>query len=139
MAITGEQARDAVERIAATARAAGIPCAIAIVDPIGDLVAVYRMDGAARRFIVPAMNKAYTAALREMTTEAFHAELVARKLEISYFGDPRFTALPGGFPVYDADGSLIAAIGVTGRTKGRDTEFGLAGVAAFGAGATSPE
>lgn len=139
MTLTGAQARDAVERIAAAAGAAQMPCAIAIVDAIGDLVAFYRMDGAARRFIAPSINKAYTAAMREQTTDAFHQELIRRRVEVANFGDPRFTVLPGGFPVYCADGTLIAGIGVTGRTRGRDAEFGRAGLPAFGAGATSPE
>jgi glc operon protein GlcG len=136
--ITAAQARDALDRIVAAAAAAGMPIAVAIVDARGDLVASFRMDGAHPRFMNVAIRKAYTAAMREQTTDALHEELVRRNIEIGNFGDPMFTCLPGGFYVVDAGGVTIAGIGVTGRTRGRDEEFGRAGVAAFGAGATSP-
>lgn len=136
--ITGTQARDALDRIAGAAEAAGMAVAIAIVDARGDLVAAFRMDGAHQRLMNVAHRKAYTAALREQTTDAFHDELVKRQLEIGYFGDPFFTALPGGIYVTDAGGSTIAGLGVTGRTRGRDVEFAKAALPAFGAGATAP-
>lgn len=139
MIITGAQARDALDRVAAAAAAAGMPIAIAIVDARGDLVAAFRMDGAHYRFMDVAHRKAYTAAVREQTTDAFHDDLVNRHLEIGNYGDPFFSCLPGGIYVTDGAGTTIAGIGVTGRTKGRDVEFAKAGVAAFGAGAQAPD
>ncbi len=137
--ITGSQARDALDRVAAAAAAAGMPIAIAIVDARGDLVAAFRMDGAHQRMLNVSHRKAYTAAVREQTTDSFREELIERKIEIGNFGDPFFTCLPGGIYVTDAGGTTIAGIGVTGRTKGRDREFALAGIAAFGPGAKAPE
>lgn len=133
------QARDALDRVAAAAAAAGMPIAIAIVDARGDLVAAFRMDGAHQRMLNVSHRKAYTAAVREQTTDSFRAELIERKIEIGNFGDPFFTCLPGGIYVTDAQGTTIAGIGVTGRTKGRDREFALAGIAALGAGAKAPD
>jgi uncharacterized protein GlcG (DUF336 family) len=113
--------------------------AIAIVDSRGDLVAAFRMDGAHQRFLNVSHRKAYTAVVREQTTDSFREELTERKIEIGNFGDPFFSCLPGGIYVVDADGATIAGIGVTGRTRGRDREFALAGIVAFGAGARAPE
>jgi uncharacterized protein GlcG (DUF336 family) len=42
------------------------------------------------------------------------------------------TALPGGI-VVEAAGTTLAAIGVTGKTDGRDAELARAGLAAFAA------
>lgn len=137
--ITAAQARDALDRVLAAAAAAAMPIAVAIVDAHGDLVASQRMDGAHPRFMNVAIRKAYTAAMREQSTDALHDELVRRNIEIGNFGDPLFTCLPGGIYVTNADGVTIAGIGVTGRTRGRDEEFGRAGVAGFGSGAISPE
>jgi uncharacterized protein GlcG (DUF336 family) len=137
--ITAAQARDAIERIASAAEAAGMPIAISIVDAHGDQVAALRMDGAHPRFVEVTFRKAYTAAMREQSTSSFGEELVRRQIEIGNFADPLFTGLPGGIYVTDPGGNTIAGIGVTGRTRGRDVEFGRAGVSAFGPGATSPE
>jgi glc operon protein GlcG len=137
--ITAAQAREAIDRIAAAAEAAGMPIAISIVDARGDQVAALRMDGAHPRMVEVTFRKAYTAAMREQHTEAFGQELARRQIGIENFADPHFTALPGGLYVVGSDGATIAGIGVTGRTRGRDGEFGRAGVPAFGPGATSPE
>ena len=136
--ITAAQARDALDRVVAAAAAAEMTIAVAIVDAHGDLVASFRMDGAHPRFMNVSIRKAYTASMREQTTDSLHEELVRRNIEIANFGDPLFTCLPGGFYVVDAAGATIAGIGVTGRTRGRDEEFGRAAVAAFGPGATAP-
>ena len=137
--ITGTQARDALDRVAAAAGSAGMPIAIAIVDARGDLVAAFRMDGAHQRMLNVSHRKAYTAAVREQTTDSFREELIERKIEIGNFGDPFFTCLPGGIYVVDADGTTIAGIGVTGRTRGRDREFASAALPAFGPGARFPD
>ncbi len=64
-------------------------------------------------------------------TAAFHDEIVRRNLQIAYYGDPMFTALPGGIPIVALDGTTIGAIGVTGPTQGRDAELAAAGLPSF--------
>ena len=78
------------------------------------------------------LRKAYSAAVMDRDTEEFHAEIVRRNLQIAYYGDPMLTALPGGIVVAPA-GTTLAAIGVTGKTDGRDAELARAGLAAFAA------
>jgi uncharacterized protein GlcG (DUF336 family) len=121
----------ALDAIAAAALAAGFAVAIAIVDAHGDLVAAHRMDGARPRWMRASLRKAYSAAVMDRDTAAFHAEIVERKLQIGYYGDPMLTALPGGIVVARADGTTVAGIGVTGQTAGRDAELARAGLSAF--------
>ena len=123
----------ALDAIAEAARAAGFIVAIAIVDAHGDLVAARRMDGARPRSMRAAIRKAYTAAVMDRDTDAFHREIVTRALQIAYYGDAQLTALGGGIVVTAPDGTTLAGIGVTGKTQGRDAELARTGVAAFGA------
>jgi uncharacterized protein GlcG (DUF336 family) len=129
--LTVAQAQDALQKIAAAGAAAGYVVAIAIVDDRGDLVAAHRMDGCRPRWMRASLRKAYTAAVMDRTTESFHDEIVRRNLQIAYYGDPLFCALPGGIPILRADGSTLGAIGVTGPTQGRDAELAAAGLASF--------
>ncbi len=122
----------ALDAIAEAAGAAGFAVAIAIVDEHGDLVAARRMDGARPRWMRASIRKAYTSAVMDRDTEAFHREIVARSLQIAYYGDAQLTALGGGIVVTAPDGTTLAGIGVTGKTGGRDAELARAGVAAFG-------
>jgi glc operon protein GlcG len=124
----------ALDLIAAATRAAGYAVAIAIVDAHGDLVAARRMDGARPRWMRASLRKAYSAAVMDRDTDAFHAEIVRRNLQIAYYGDPMLTALPGGI-VVEREGATLAGIGVTGKTDGRDAELARAGVPAFAAAA----
>jgi glc operon protein GlcG len=129
--ITIAEAQDAIEKIAAATKAAGFVVAIAIVDENTDLVAAYRMDGSRPRWMKVTQRKAHTACAMDRTTENFAEEIVSRGLQISYYGDPMFTALPGGIPIVGKHGATIGAIGVTGNTKGRDSEFAIVGLASF--------
>lgn len=129
--ITAAECRAAIAKIVAATEAANFVVAIAIVDAHGDLVAAERMDGSRPRWMRATIRKAYTAAVMDRTTEAFHDEIVRRHLQIVYYGDPLFTALPGGIPIVGGDGQTIGGIGVTGPTLGRDEELARAGLPAF--------
>jgi len=118
----------AIEAIVAAAHEAGFVVAVAIADAHGDLVAAYRMEHARPRWMRASLRKAYTAAVMDRDTDAFHDEIVARNLQIASYGDQMLTALPGGI-VVARDGVTVAGIGVTGRTTGRDAELARAGAA----------
>jgi glc operon protein GlcG len=125
----------ALDAVVAAARAAGFVVAAAVVDAHGDVVAARRMDGARPRWMRASLRKAYSAAVMDRDTDAFHEEIVQRHLQIAYYGDPMLTALPGGIVVCGTDGATVAGIGVTGKTDGRDAELARAGLAAFAAAA----
>lgn len=122
-------ARAAIEAIRNAAAADGFPSAIAIVDDHGDLIAALAMDGNRPRWMRASIRKAYTAAVWDRDTTAFHQAIVDRQIEIADFPEP-YTGLPGGINVA-IDGETVAGIGVTG--KGKDIEYARAGLAAFGA------
>ncbi|HLH77185.1 MAG TPA: heme-binding protein [Candidatus Binataceae bacterium] len=127
-----QAARAAIDAIRAAAIAAGFVVAIAITDDHGDLVAAQRMEGCRPRWMRASLRKAHTAAVMDRDTQDFHAEIVRRQIDIAYYGDELFTALPGGI-VVQVEGRTVAGIGVTGPTQGRDIELARHGLAAFGA------
>jgi len=75
----------------------GYVVAIAIVDENTDLVAAHRMDGCRPRWMKVSLRKAHTSCVMDRTTENFGEEIIRRQLQISYYGDPLFTALPAAF------------------------------------------
>ena len=100
------------------------PIAVAIVDRHGDLITFARMDGAPVRTSTLAPNKAYTAARMERNTADILKMIHDRKLDVAFFGDPRYCALPGGLVVKDGD-RTVGGIGVSGRSSEEDHELGL--------------
>lgn len=133
--ITIAEAEAAIGKIVAATVAAGYVVAIAIYDENADLVAAHRMDGCRPRWMKVSMRKAYTSVVMDRTTESFKDEIDRRSLQISYYGDDMFTALPGGIPIVGKDGRTIGGIGVTGLTKMTDADLAAAGLPCF-AGAT---
>jgi glc operon protein GlcG len=129
--ITVAEALAAIAKIVAATEAAGYVVAIAIYDENADLVAAHRMDGCRPRWMKVSMRKGYTSVVMDCSTESFKEEIDRRSLQISYYGDPMFTALPGGIPIVGTDGATIGGIGVTGITKLTDAALGAAGLACF--------
>jgi glc operon protein GlcG len=125
------QAVAAINAIVRASEEAGFAVAVAVVDDHGDLIAAHRMDGCRPRSIRMTQRKAYTAAVMDRDTTALHEDMVQRHFDISYYGDPMFTALPGGV-VARVAGRTIGAIGVTGNAKNRDGELAAAGLAQLG-------
>jgi glc operon protein GlcG len=129
--ITIAEAEAAIVKIVAATVAAGYVVAIAIYDENADLVAAHRMDGCRPRWMKVSQRKAYTSVVMDRSTENFKEEIDRRSLQISYYGDDMFTALPGGIPIVGKDGSTIGGIGVTGLTKMTDAGLAAAGVICF--------
>ena len=104
----------------------GRPICVSVCDQNGNLVAFARMDAAPLRSIAISQQKAYTATRMGVSTDAFLARLRNDNIDIGYFCDPLFTAMPGGNPVKNAAGQLIGAVGVSGLLASEDqviTEF----------------
>ena len=88
------------------------PAAFAVVDDVGLLLAYARTDGSRPIISRNATKKAYTAALRGMTTETFFEELNHRGWRVGDMGDPMLIAVPGGVPVIDpSDGAVLGRRG----------------------------
>jgi uncharacterized protein GlcG (DUF336 family) len=112
--ITVEQAQKAAEAAMAKAKEIGVPNAVAVVEPTGDLVYFAKMDGAA-------------AARYRRPTKAFYDGLEAGHLFFLTF--PGVAGAPGGVPIV-IDGKLVGAIGVSGGNGEQDAQVSGAGAAA---------
>ena len=113
------------------------PMAIAVVDALGVLVYFVKMDGAPLLATEMPLHKAYTVINFNMDTadlEKFLADDPSR-LDTTDFGDHRLTKIPGGVALRATDGTLIGAIGTSGRAphkdKVSDLEVALAGAKAL--------
>lgn len=101
---------------------AGRSLSVAVCDKDGFLLAFARTDGAKLLTIELTQRKAYTAARLGATTESFLKRLQQENLDIAYFGDARFSALPGGIPVFNESKALVGAVGVGGISAREDHE-----------------
>ncbi|MFV0547799.1 MAG: GlcG/HbpS family heme-binding protein [Limnobaculum xujianqingii] len=99
------------------------PLSVAICDNHGFLLAFNRMDNAKLLTIDLTQRKAYTAARMSCKTLAFLQRLQKEALDIHYFGDPHFTALPGGIPVFQPDGKLAGAVAIGGLSAEEDHQL----------------
>jgi glc operon protein GlcG len=106
----------------------GKPLAVCICDHEGTVAASVKMDGVPSRSVHLAQHKAYTAMRMQTTTESFMARLEREKADIAFFCDPKLTPFPGGAPIVASDGSIIGAVGISGRSSEEDQY--LAGIAA---------
>lgn len=108
------------EYLMGRAAAAGKPITMAFVDESRAVIDITMMDGMAARSVDLVSKKAYTAALMHKRTADWWAQM--KKLGIDSFAmnDPKMTYLPGGAPIFTADGDLIGAIGVSGWTMEED-------------------
>jgi glc operon protein GlcG len=110
------------------------PVAIAVVDPMGELVYFVRQDNSLSLTTNMAINKAYTAAFFRGNTTDLAEAFESRGRKASDFLDPRFTAIEGGVCLKAADGAVIGAIGASGRSpmdKVRDHDLAEAGAKAL--------
>lgn len=98
------------------------PVCVAVCDANGLLLAFVRMEGAPVRSVAISQGKGYSAARMGVTTQAVLERLHRENIEIGYFCDPLLTALPGGSPLKDKDGTLRGAIGVSGLTSAEDQQ-----------------
>ena len=123
--------RDCVECIDAIfARAkedGGLPVCAAITDAHGDLAAFGRMDGAPMRSIPLSQDKAFTSIFMDRDTHEFRAMMEGFGFELTWFGNSRLTALPGGVRIKDDEG-CVGAIGLSGRKAEDDQELAELGV-----------
>src|SRR5690348_6963537 len=104
--------------------------AIAVVDTGGHLIAALRMDGNASGIFDFALAKAEASAGWGFST----AQMVeAAKTTPGFAQAPHVVTVPGGFPVFSADGKVrLGAVGVSGEAPADDAECAEAGVRGAG-------
>ena len=91
------------------------------------------MDGALLASIDIAQNKAYSSVSLKLDTETIHE--VSQPGESLYglgtTNDGRIVTFGGGYPLEDADGTVVGGVGVSGGSAEEDMEVAQAGVDAF--------
>ena len=90
------------------------PFSVAVCDKDGFTVLSYKQDGAKLLTIALTPAKAYTAVRMGVSTADFLARLQRENLNIRYFADDKFVAMPGGVPIYNEANELIGAVGIGG-------------------------
>lgn len=132
--ITGEAALRICDAALAQARRAGQSVVVAVVDPSGTLVAFVAEQGAPRISHAVARDKAYTAAMTGMSSEAWKdlmAQMPPNEREIVLRAEG-YVGTEGGLPILEA-GRLIGGVGVSGAASGsEDAALASAGIAALG-------
>ena len=104
--------------------------AIAVVDIGGHVVAALRMDGNGSGIFDFALAKAEAAAAWGFSTAQMEE---SAKATPDFAGAPHVVTVPGGVPVYSADGKVrIGAVGVSGEAPADDAACAEAGVRAAG-------
>ena len=120
MPIPVEKAMRLVQAAHAEANIIDVAVTAVVVDESGRLVALGRMDSARPITVDIAMNKAYTAASFQQSTEELKGvvgQAWFQSLIVSSNG--RVTAGGGAIPIVDA-GSVVGAIAVAGGTDEQD-------------------
>jgi len=111
----------------------GRPFSLAVVDSAGILVGFNRMDGASPLTARVSINKAYTAIdwgrnTKEVREIFFMGE---EKRDIAWFGEQRHAPIPGGVLLKAEDGTIVGALGSSGRTAEEDEEVVQVGAKAY--------
>lgn len=111
----------------AKAREIGVPNAVAVVEPSGELVYFAKMSSAPYSATKLAQQKAVAAARYRRPTKAFYDGIEGGHPFFLTF--PDVAGAPGGVPLI-VDGKLVGAIGVSGGNGEQDAQVAGAGVVA---------
>jgi uncharacterized protein GlcG (DUF336 family) len=111
------------------------PLAVVVLDDSGHMVAAQREDDATMFRIDVALGKAWGAvAFTESSRDiAARAERNPNFLNtMSVLSGGRILPNPGALLIYDDDGNVLGAVGISGDAGAKDEDFAAAGIAAAG-------
>ena len=95
---------------------------IAVADRHGELIALWRMDGASLSCMTIAANKAFTAAREKKPSGDIGRSSRDDGWDIAYLGDRRYIGWDGGVPV-TLGGEVAGAVAVSGLSGEEDAEL----------------
>ena len=123
-----EEARLAVDLIVAELGRRKKAAVIAVGDRHGELIALWRMNGAPLSSVTIAANKVFTAARERKPSGDVGRSSREGGWDIAYLGDRRYVGWDGGVPVM-IGGQVAGAVAVSGLSGEEDAE--LANMAAM--------
>jgi uncharacterized protein GlcG (DUF336 family) len=129
--LTLEGANAIIGAAIAHANQMGVQEVLVIDDRDGFPIATARMDNAPLTSINIAMDKAYTAAVRQAATADLISNLKDNPPSMaSFLAQPHMTLFGGGIPI-SVDGGIVGSVGASGGTGAQDIEVAQAGLAAI--------
>src|SRR5271165_1692880 len=126
--LSAAEARRAAETVAAECGRRGVSPVCAVVDAGGDLVHIWRPDGAQVASVGVATDKARTAAIYRRPSKDFEDQASGGRASALHLA--RAVPLQGGVPIL-RDGHAIGAVGVSGASSADEDQA----LAVIGAGA----
>ena len=117
-----EEAGVALEVIISELRRRKKTAVIAVADRHGELIALWRMDGASLSCMTIAANKAFTAAREKKPSGDVGRSTRDDGWDIAYLGDRRYIGWDGGVPVL-LGGEVAGAVAVSGLSGEEDVEL----------------
>ena len=117
-----EEARLALDLIVAELKRRGKAAVIAVGDRHGELIALWRMNGAPLSSVTIASNKVFTAARERKPSGDVGRSSRENGWDIAYYGDRRFVGWDGGVPVV-IGGEVAGAVAVSGLSGDEDVEL----------------
>jgi len=114
----------------ATTQKPGRPIAVAVLDTTRTIVCMAKQDGAFPNNVNMAFNKAWTCLHFGLDTRGVRDVLVTGfGYDIYYFGEPgKLAPIPGGVLLRAGDGTIIGAVGASGRPADEDEEIVFAAI-----------
>jgi glc operon protein GlcG len=130
-ALSAAEARKAAETVAAECARRGVSPVCAVVDAGGDLICIWRPDGAQVASVGVATDKARTAAIYRRPSKDFEDQASGGRASALHLA--RAVPLQGGIPIV-RDGQVIGAVGVSGASSAdEDQELAIMGAEALSA------
>jgi glc operon protein GlcG len=124
------EARIAIDACLAELKRRDKSATVAVADSHGELIALWRMDGANLPSIVIAGNKAYTAARVRGDSGDMGRDVKSTGDDAHYHGDARYVGWDGGAVVIH-DGDVLGAVAVSGLAGEEDIAIARVGVDAI--------
>lgn len=134
--LTLEQASGIIDAALARGAELGLsPLTVAVLDDGGHLIAFKRQDKSSIMRYEIASGKAWGAlgmgrSSRDLAQLAEQRPMFVSALAAASAG--RMVPVPGGVLVWDADGAVIGAVGISGDTSDNDEDCAIAGIKAVG-------
>jgi glc operon protein GlcG len=130
-ALSAVEARKAADTVASECARRGVSPVCAVVDAGGDLMFIWRPDGAQVASVGVATDKARTAAIYRRPSRDFEEQASGGRASALHLA--RAVPLQGGMPVV-RDGHVIGAVGVSGASSAdEDQELAVLGADALSA------
>lgn len=125
-----EEARIAIDTAVAELRRRGKAGSVAVGDRHGEVIALWRMNGASLPSAVIAGNKVFTSSrIRDYSGERGRSTFKDNAL-MSYHGDSRYVGWDGGAPVM-IDGKCVGSVAISGLPGEEDLAIAEMAVAAI--------